>query len=151
MDQICEVKCCGAFLDASLVTLRCEDEDICLDKVVMDHVKKIEGSDVWINEDILHLVDPLVHFACSGLHESVLLVCPVSCDTFLCNLVHSARADLNLHPDTCVAHESTVESLISIVLRVVDPVTDTVCLISVDACDDREYMVALVSFNLICC
>ena len=89
MDEICQVKCCGTFLDAFLVTLWSEYEDISLDEVVMDHIKKIEGVDVRIHENVLDLVDPLVHLACSCVSKAVLLICPVCCNTFFRNLIHT--------------------------------------------------------------
>ena len=41
-----------------------------------------------------------------------------------------------------------MQGLVSIVLRIVHPVSYTVSLVSVHACDDREYVVALVSLGL---
>ena len=49
-----------------------------------------------------------------------------------------------------MAHQSTVEGLITVVLRIVDPVSDAVSLVPVKGCNDREYMVALVPFSLVC-
>ena len=48
-----------------------------------------------------------------------------------------------------MAHQGAVESLISVVLREIHPVTHTVCLIFVHAGDDGEYMVARISLCFI--
>ena len=63
MDGICKVKSCCSFLDAPLFAFRGKYKDICLDKVIVDHVKKIKGVDIRIDEDFLDLGDPFVHLA----------------------------------------------------------------------------------------
>ena len=119
--------------DASLLSLRREDHDLALDEVIVDEVEELEGVDVWVHEDRLDLGDPFIHLAGILVCESVLLVCPVSCDTFLCDLMHALASDLYLYPDTGVTHESTVESLVSVALRCVDPVSDAVVLVFIYA------------------
>ena len=113
----------------------------------MDHVEQVESVNIRIHKDFLYLGDPFVHLALVA-RKAVLLVCPMCSDTFFSDLVHSSRTDLDLDPYTCTAHEGTMKGLISIVLRIVYPVSHTVSLVSVHACDDREYMVALVAFGL---
>ena len=112
----------------------------------MDHVEKFQSGYIRIYKDILYLGDPFVHLALILFSETVLLVCPMSCDTFFCNFIHSGRADLDFNPESGIAHQCAVKSLISVVLRIVHPVADTVSLVSVKTCDDGEYVIALVSF-----
>jgi len=125
VDRICEIKGCGSFFDALLLSFRGEDEYVCLDKVVVDQVEKVECVDIRIDKDFLDLRDPFVHLALVA-GEAVLLVCPVSGDTFLCDFVHPARTDLHLYPYTCLAHQCAVQGLVAVVLRIVHPVADAV-------------------------
>ena len=56
----------------------------------MDKVEKVEGIDIRIYKDLLYLCDPFVHLALAVIRKAVLLVCPVSSDTFFGYLVHSS-------------------------------------------------------------
>ena len=112
----------------------------------MDHVEEVKCGHVRIYKDVLDLGDPLVHLALAFAHDTAFLVCPMCSDTFLRDFVHSAAAYLNLHPDTCVAHQCTMESLVAVVLRVVHPIAYTVFLIWIKAGDDREYVEGLCTF-----
>ena len=148
MDSIGKIKRSSALFNASLLTLRCEDHDISSDKVIMDHVKKVKSGYIRAHQDILHLRDPLVHLALAFAHDAFFLVCPVGRDTFLSDLVHPFAAYLYLYPDSSVAHQRTVQSLISVVLRMVDPVAHAVFLIWIKSCDYREDVEALCTLRL---
>ena len=56
----------------------------------MDEVEQVEGIEVRIHEDFLYLGNPFVHFALAFSSKAVFLICPVSGDTFLCDVIHSA-------------------------------------------------------------
>ena len=101
----------------------------------MDHVKQVKSRYIWIDKDILDLVDPFIHLALAVAHYATFLVCPMRSDTFFCDFVHPAAADLYLDPDTGVAHEGTVQSLVTIVLRMIYPVANAVVLIMIKTCD----------------
>ena len=131
MDCIGKIKSCRALFNAFLLTFRREDHDVSGNQVIVDHVEQVESSHVRAHKDVLHLCDPLVHLALAFRYDAFLLVCPVGCDTFLSDLIHPFAADLDLYPDSGVAHQSTVQSLVSVVLRMVHPVADTVFLVCI--------------------
>ena len=149
MNQIREIKGCGTFLDGFLFSLRSEDENSGGGQVFVDDIEQFKGIDIWTYQDFLDLGKPFVHFAVIFADIAVLLVRPVGCNTFLCNVIHSPCPDLNLDPDTGIAHQCAVESFISIALRVLDPIAYPLGLISVKSCYYGEYVVALISLRLL--
>ena len=69
-------------------------------------------------------------------------------DSLFCYIIHPPCPYLNLDPDAGVAHQSAVQGLITVVLRMFHPVPYPVWLVPVDVGDDGEHMVALVPFGL---
>ena len=63
-----------------------------------------------------------------------------------CHFVHSFRAYLYLNPSALLAHQSYVQSLISVGLGVVDPVAQTVGVRLVDLAYRHIYVEAFVDF-----
>ena len=129
MDCVCKVERSCTLFDTFLVTFRSEDYDFALNEIVMYKIQQFKGIYVRIGYYILDLYDPLVHLLLSFTCKPVFLVRPVSGDTFLGNFIHSSGADLHLYPYSGMAHKSTVKGFVSVVLRIVYPVTYPVCLI----------------------
>ena len=69
-------------------------------------------------------------------------------DTFLGNVVHAPGTDLDLHPHAGIAEKGAVQGLIAIGLGMLHPVPQALRHIPVDAGDDGEDVVALVTFAL---
>ena len=115
----------------------------------MDDIQKFERIDVRAYENFLHLGQPLVHFIVILTYIAVLLISPMRGNTFLRDVIHSLGANLYLDPDTCLAHQCTMQGLISVALGMLHPVAYAVCLIPVNSCDYGEYVITLISFRLL--
>ena len=115
----------------------------------MYDVQKFEGIDIRADENFLDFGQPLVHLIVILAYVAVLLVCPMCSDTFLRDVIHPLRPDLNLDPDARLAHKSTVKRLVAIALWMLDPVPHAVRLVSVKSCNYGEYVIALVTFSFI--
>ena len=145
VDEVCEVQRGGAFLDAALFPARGEDVDLGGGEVVVDDVEELQRIDVRVYQDFLDAVEPVVHLVVSLSHHAVLLVHPVGGDAFLGDVVHAAGADLDFHPDARVAQEGAVQCFVAVGLGVLHPVPQALRHVAVDARDDGEDVVALVS------
>ena len=149
MDHVSKIQCCRTILDGLLFPLRSEYQYSGGSQVIMDDVQKFERIDIRANENFLHLGQPLVHFIVILTYIAVLLICPMRGDTFLRNVIHTLGANLHLDPDTSLAHQCTMQGLISVALGMLHPVAHTVCLVPVNSCDYGEYVITLISFSLL--
>ena len=147
MDLVREVQHRGAFLDDALLTLRGEHVDLRAREVVVDDVQQLQGVHVRINQDFLDALQPEVHLAVVLAHIPVLLIGPVGGDALFGDVVHAPGADLDFHPDAGRAQEGAVQSLVAVGLGVLHPVAQAFWHIAVNACDDGEYVIALVAFR----
>ena len=115
----------------------------------MDNVKEFESIDVGIYENLLHLCEPLVHLTVVLPDIAVLLVGPVGCDTLLCDIIHPPGTDLDFDPDAPLSKDGAVQSFVTVALRMFNPVSDAVGLVTVNARYYGEYMIALIAFGLL--
>ena len=61
--------------------------------------------------------------AFAAVSKTVFLIGPMSSNTFLCNLIHAVRPDLDFNPYAAVAHQRAVQSLISVCFWHTDPIS----------------------------
>lgn len=118
-------------------------------QVIMDDIQKFERVDVRAYENFLHFGQPLVHFIVILTYIAVLLICPMRGNTFLCNVIHTLGAYLHLNPDTGLAHQCTMQGLVSVALGMLHPISYAVGLVPVNSCNYGEYVITLVSFRLL--
>ena len=149
VDAVREIKGCGPFLYGFLLSLRREDGDLAAGQVVMDYVKELESVHVRADQNLFHLGQPLVHLAVILAQIAFLLICPMGGDSLLGYIIHPLGTDLYLDPYSLVAHQGAVESLIAVALRVFYPIPYPVWIVSVNAGDYGENMVALVPLSLL--
>ena len=145
VDVVGEIQGGGALNDGFLLSLRSEDGYLAAGQVIVDNVQQFKGVHVRIDQYLLDLCQPLVHLAVILADVAFLLVGPVGGDSFLRYVIHPLCPDLDLDPDSCLAHQCAVQRLVAVALGMLHPVSHTIRLVTVDAGYDREHVVALVT------
>ena len=148
MDGVGKVQGGGTLGQAALLSLGSEDIDVGGGEVVVDHVQQLHGIHVRVGQDFLDAVQPGVHLVVSLSHGAVLLVNPVRGKALLRNVVHAAGAYLHLHPHARRAQQRTVQGLVAVGLGMLHPVSQALRHVAVNARNDGENMVALVTLAL---
>ena len=145
VDGVGEIQGRGALGQTALFSARSKDIYICGNEVVMDDIQQFQGIHVRVHQDFLDAVQPGIHLVVSFAHDAVFLVRPVGGDAFFGNVVHAAGPDLNFHPHTGSAQKCAVKGLVTIGFGMLHPVPQPLRHIAVQARDDGEDMITLVS------
>ena len=141
-----EVECSASCRHGLYLSLRCEHEDLRREEVELYGVEEVHGVGLWVVEYLLDGVQPLVEFTFvfSKLYLSSFLVFPVCCKSLFGYLVHLVRAYLYLYPSALFRHQCDVQCLVSVCLRVVEPVAQSVGMCFIYLTNSYIYIEALV-------
>ena len=125
------------------ISLGCDHKDFTCIEIQLYGIQEIDGVRLWIIQNLLDGVQPLVQFVFAVLGGlPALLVFPVGSKSLLRHLIHAFRAYLYLYPLSCVAHERSMQSLISIGLGMGEPVAEALRVRFIDAACHRIYLEA---------
>ena len=141
-----EVEGCAPGRHGADFTLGGEDEDFRGEEVELDGVEEVHGVRLWVVEDFLDGVEPVVELCVFAYFT--LLVFPVGGEALLRYLVHALRADLHLYPLAGLRHQGDVQRLVAVGLRVVGPVAHAVGVRLVELVDGHVNLEALVYLRL---
>ena len=142
-----EVEDCAACRHCLELSFWRHDENLVGKEVELDGVEEIDGVGLWVVQDFLDLIEPLVEPVVGAIRRVVaVLVLPMSRKAVLCDVVHAAAAYLHLDPLARFAHECRVECLVAIGLFVVHPVAQAVGVWLVNRAGNVVYLKALVRF-----
>ena len=148
-----EVECCTSSWHRDDFSLRGEDEDFGCIEVELDGIEEVHRIRLRIVQNLLDSAQPVVQLVLILSIFATLLVFPVGCKSLFCYLVHAVGADLYLYPASLLTHQGNVESLVSVSLRMVQPVAQTIRMALVNLTDGYIYVetfIHLVGAHLRC-
>ena len=102
-------------------------------KVQFNGIQEIHCIGLRVVQYFLDSGEPSVQFVFAVLLGlSAILVLPVCGKALLCYIVHTARANLQFYPLSALAHQRCLQGLVSVGLRMRQPVAQTLGMRSVD-------------------
>ena len=128
VDGECEVE--GSTANGHLlgIALGRHDEELVGVEVELDGVEEVHTARLWVVEDFLDGLKPLVEFAFTFLGGLfTIFVFPVGGKALFGNFVHALATNLNFYPlADFLVHERGVDGLVAIALGMADPVAEAV-------------------------
>ena len=146
----CKVKCRAVGWHCDDVTLRSKHKYLRRKQVELDGIEEVHRVRLRVVENLLDSLQPSVQFVLRyalRIHRvAVILIFPVSGKTLFCDVIHVGRAYLHLYPLALLTHQRHMESLITVGLRVRQPVAQTLRMRFVHAADGNIYAEAVIEF-----
>ena len=106
VNGVSKVKCCGTLRQSFYLSSWRKHKNLRSKEIHLDCIQKVDSIRVGVRQHLLNSFEPF--FQLIILLHSRCFILPVSCKTFLCDIIHAAASDLNFNPTTIRPHHRQV-------------------------------------------